>query len=230
MTTANPTTAPPPDDSGFLARLMPNRAATRRMRLASIFMLVVTALFAVPTVQAILYELHARKQWPAAEGEVFSYETMTRELQAHQPGVRDRTVYYIEFQVEFDVPAAQCRTGTTWRPPHPYPCIGAIDTLPAASWADAQAWTRRHPLNSPARILYDPNGPTVRFADDPLRSVLHWDKIYALIGMTAFGLLLFAASVRRSQFLDGLPENYSAPVPPAPQESRPDELIDLKID
>ena len=218
------------DDTGILAQLMPNRTRAKLLRFSALFCIVISSLFGLSTLQIVFSEIYKRHEWPVARGSVLAYERkQADERDVHPENRSARTMYWTEFQVQFDVPAAECRTGTTWGTPQPFPCIGVFRTPPTRSWQEANAWTQRHPLNSPARILHDPVGPGVEFADESAWFAYPWEKIFIFLGLLALSLVFFNATQRRLRFLEVLPEDYDATVPPTSQEQKPDELIDLKL-
>ncbi len=187
-------------------------------------------MFGAQLLSAIYAELYARGHWPVAEARVVNLEEKSDDESHVQPGGSStRTVYWIEFQVEFAVPVAQCKTGAYWSVPSQFPCIGSIHTLPKRSWAEDQDCARRHPLNYSTQIRHDPAGPGIKFVDESLWDLYSWQHLVVFLVLLISGLVLHRTAQRRLRYLETLAEDYDASPPPPTDEHDPNEIVDLKL-
>jgi len=162
MSTSEIPSSPPAGDSGFLSGLIPNRDRGRFLRAAALLFLAFSAVGYFFLLGELFVEFQARHNWPVARGEVVSCEEKTGEGAS-----RRRTVYWMECEVRFDVPTDQCLTGTTAADPSDrYPCYGIIRSPSTTSWGVTNGWTNPQFLSAPKRILHNPRGPDVKFADE----------------------------------------------------------------
>lgn len=162
MSTAETPSSPPASDSGFLSGVIPNRDRGRFLRAAVVLLIAFSSIGCIFLLETFLAEFHARHHWPVARGEVVSCEEKTGEGMS-----RRRTLYWMECEVRFDVPADQCLTGTTAADTgEPYPCYGIVHSPPTTQWGVTNGWTNPQFLSTPKRILHDPQGPDVKFADE----------------------------------------------------------------
>jgi len=218
------------DQPTFLAQLMPNRTRAKFLRFAAWFLIFIAIVFCAQLLGAIYAEIYARHNWPVAEAQVTNLQDKSDDERHVVPGSSSsRTVYWTEFEVEFAVPVAQCKTGASWGVPSHFPCIGTIHSLPRQSWAEAQDFARRHPLNSSTQIRYDPAGPRIKFADESLWDGYRWQNFVAFLIILALGLGMLRSVQRRLRYLETLPEDYDDSPPAPPDERNPNELIDLKL-
>src|SRR5579872_1312098 len=162
MFSAETPSSPPESDSGFLSGLIPNRDRGRFLRAAVVLLIAFSSVGFIFLLGTFLAEFHARHRWPIARGEVVSCVEKTGEGMS-----RRRTLYWMECEVRFDVPADQCLTGTTAADTRePYPCYGIVHSPPTTQWGVTNGWTTPQFLSTPKRILHDPQGPDVKFADE----------------------------------------------------------------
>jgi hypothetical protein len=217
----------PVNDIGFLAPLMPNRGRAQFLRGVARFFLTIGILGCLSVSAIVFSEFHARHRWPVAQGVVIAKDLKDNK---DSPGNLSRhTSYWIEYEVRFAVPAAQCLTGTiSVDEREPLPCWGIVRTRSTGSPATAYQWLKRHPLNSAVGILYDPNGPNIKIAGEPFWLVYPVKEILVMSGWMAFFLAFLNITQRRLQFLETLPDDYDAS-PPASKPPRPDDLIDMKL-
>jgi hypothetical protein len=217
---ASPT---PADDSGAIAQILPNRGKARLFSLVIRIFLGVFLLAALSQAWDIYAELHARQTWPVAQGEIVS---VTQRDSKGVPGNASRhTRYWLEYEVRFAVPVDQCRTGTIYGEQDPMPCAGVVRTRSSDSPSTVYQWLSHGPaLNSRVQILHDPNGPGVKIAGESAWLVYRWDKIFTISGLLVFFFIAHAVVQRRLEYLETLPENYTA----SPQTG-PDGPIDLKL-
>jgi hypothetical protein len=217
----------PVNDTGFLTQLMPNRGRTRFLRGVALFFLVIGVLGCLSVGASVISEFHARHSWPVAQGLVIAKDVKSSK---DRPGNTIRyTKYWVEYEVRFGVPASQCLTGTIYGDERePLPCWGIARTRSTDSWATANAWLSRHPLNSAVGILHDPDGPNIKIVGESSWVVYPWTGILGMFGWTAFFLTFLNVAQRRLKFLETLPEDYDVSPPPS-RRPRPDDLIDLKL-
>jgi hypothetical protein len=215
----------PANDTGVIARILPNRGQARLFRLVIRIFLGVFLLAALSHAWDIYAELHARQTWPVAQGEIVS---ATQRDSKDIPGSRvtdKHTRYWLEYEVRFAVPVDQCRTGAIYGEQDPMPCAGTVRTRSSDSPYTVYQWLiHGHALHSRVQVLHDPNGPGIRIAGESAWLIYRWDKILTLTGVLAFFFIAHAVVQRRLQYLETLPENCTA----APQTG-PDGPIDLKI-
>lgn len=219
-------------DIGLIASLMPNQTRANLMRATAWFCLSISLLFGLPLARIVFHDLYARVSWPVADGAVRGYQQESGE--EHASGTRSTSgaswpVYWIEFEVGLDIPAGNCRTGTTIGGRAELPCVGTIRTPATKSWAEAQSWVARHPPNSRGRFLYDLSGPGVRFADEPVWTLYPMGRIVLFLGLTACSALFLATTERRLRELKALPEHYHASPPPTAEASDPNAPIELRL-
>ena len=205
---------------------MPNRTRAKFMRFAGWFCLTIAALGAISGLEAICSSAWAHSHWPLVKGDILSYEQKS----GAPPGsTSQHDVYWIEFRVEFDPGKLGCATGSSWGVPSQFPCIGVIKTLGTSSWTRATRWIERHPPNSAASFVYNPASGRLRFADETAADVYPPENILILLVPGGFGLIVLLAVQSRLRFLNTLPDDYDATPPPSSNESRPDELTDLRL-
>jgi|tagenome__1003787_1003787.scaffolds.fasta_scaffold20965094_2 hypothetical protein len=221
-------TPPPFDDSGVLAQLMPNRIRAKFMRAAAIFCCVVTLLASLPPAYAILSLFNARHHWQPANGEIRSAQEKSAWEQPAGTHGRRSVVYWADFEVGFQPPDGNCRTGETVVPPAEFPCIAHILTPHEKSRQRAVDWLVQYRQNAAAKFLCEPAGPGVIFADTSVGKIYPADKITVLLGMAIFSAIVLSVTQRRLALLLTLPEDYTAS-PPSPPPANPNELTDLKL-
>jgi hypothetical protein len=219
--------APSVDDIGILAQLLPDRGKTKFLRGVAILFLAFGGLGSLSVLWDVFTELHARHSWPVADGFISSREIKSNK---GRPGNTTRgTRYWMEYEVRFAVPAAQCLTGTISSDVlDPFPCWGTVRTGATGSWTTVSGWAPRHPLNSPAQILHDPQGPNVKIADESPWLVYPWNSIVVIFTWVACFSTMLNVIQRRLRFLETLAEDYTAAAPQSPKSAR-DDLIDLRL-
>jgi hypothetical protein len=218
----------PVDDGGFLAQLMPNRGRARFLRGVARLFLAIGILGSISVGASVFSEFHARHSWPVAQGVVLAKDVKSTK---DSPGNLSRpTNYRIEYEVRFDVPADQCRTGTIYGDERePLHCWGIARTRSTDSSATAYQWLMRHPLNSAVGILHDPAGPNIKIVGEPFWLVYPVKGIFGMSGWLVFFLAFLHVTQRRLQFLETLPDDYDASPPPASQPPGPNDSNELKL-
>jgi hypothetical protein len=162
MSTAETPSSLPASDFGFLSGLIPNRDRGRFLRAAVLFILIFSSVGCFFLLGSLYSEFQARHSWPVAKGEVVSCNDKTGERMP-----RRKAIYWMECEVRFDVPADQCLTGMTAGDiRESYPCYGTVHSPSTTSWGVTNGWTNPDFLSTPKRILHDPHGPDVKFADE----------------------------------------------------------------
>jgi hypothetical protein len=146
----------PASDFGFLAGLIPNRDRGRFLRAAVLLFLAFSSVGYSLLLAELCTEYQARHNWPVARGEVVSCEEKTGE----GASIR-RTRYWMECEVRFDVPVAQCLTGTTAADTRDrYPCYGIVHSPSTSSWGVTNGWTNSQFLSTPNEFFTTPMGRT----------------------------------------------------------------------
>src|SRR5947209_7579377 len=188
MSTPETLSLPPASDSGFLSGLIPNRDRGRFLRAAVLLFLVFSSVGCFLLLDEFLEEFQARHNWPVARGEVVSCEEKTGERMP-----RRRTVYWMECEVRFDVPADQCLTGVTAAEIRdPYPCFGIAHSPPTTQFGVTNGWSNPQFLSTPKNILHDPHGPQVKFADESAWLAYDLPNILMMSGWMIVLLVSFA--------------------------------------
>jgi len=223
MVLASNTSAPPAEDSGIIAQILPNRGTAGFFRWIIRIFLAIFLLAAMVQAWDIYAELHVRRTWPVANGQIVS---VTQRDSKGFPGYANkRTRYWVEYEVRFAVPASQCKTGAIHGETDSMTCSGIVRTRSTDSPSAAYQWLNQgYRLNSHVQVLHDPNGPGVKIAGESAWLVYRWDKICTLGGLLAFFLIAHAVVQRRLEYLETLPEKYTAP-----PQTGPDGPIDLKL-
>lgn len=224
--------APPPaDDLGLIARLLPNRGTARFFRGVIRFFLVVGVLAALSLAWDSYADLHARHTWPVADGEIVSVNQKDSKGVPGSTSTEKHTRYWLEYEVRFAVAADQCKTGTISADKQdPMPCWGIVRTRSTSSPNAVYDWLiHGHARNSHVQILHDPNGPGVEIAGESAWLVYRWDKILLMAGWLVFFLTFHTVVQRRLEYLETLPEDYGASLPPSSPKSGPDDVIDLNL-
>jgi hypothetical protein len=217
----------PEDENNFLRALVPNRGRTKFVRAAILLFLAVGALGSIVVAARAFSEFHARRTWPVAQG----YVTDVRVKTYRGPSSRDHVShYYVEYEVRFAVPAEECLTGTIFMVDgNPPLCEGIARTRTTDSQALANSWFERHRSNAAVGVLHDPNGRAVKIVGEPAYLVYAWKEIFGMSGWMIFFLTLLTFTQRRLRYLETLPEDYDSSLPPKPEPSRGDDLIDMKL-
>jgi hypothetical protein len=213
MPNSNIAPASPSEEVGFFAQLIPNCGVARFYRSVVRIFIAVFALAGVSLLWDVYADLRARHAWPVADGEIVSVSQQDSKGVPGSTTTDKHTRYWVEYEVRFAVPADQCKTGTIYGSEQdPMPCLGIVRTRSTSSPQTVYEWlTHAYPRNAHVQILHDPNGPGAKIAGESVWLVYRWDKIFPLIGILAFLLIVRAIVQRRIEYLENLPENYSAP-------------------
>ena len=198
MSTAETPSSLPANDSGFLSGLIPDSDRGRFLRAAVLLFLALSSVGYFLLLGELFAEFQARHNWPVARGEVVSCEEKTGE------GVlRRRTVYWMECEVRFDVPADQCQTGITAADPWDrYPCYGIVRSPSTTSWGVTNGWTNPQFLSTPKRILHNPHGPDVKLADESAWLAYRLPNILTMSAWMIVCILFLAMIQWRIQVID----------------------------
>jgi hypothetical protein len=198
MSTAETPSSLPANDSGFLSGLIPNSDRGRFLRAAVLLFLAFSSVGYFLLLGELFAEFQVRHNWPVARGEVVSCEEKTGQ------GVsRRRTVYWMECEVRFDVPADQCLTGITAADPRDrYPCYGIVRSPSTTSWGVTNGWTNPQFLSTPKRILHNPHGPDVTLADESAWLAYRLPNIFMMSAWMIVCILFLAMIQWRIQVID----------------------------
>lgn len=182
--TSPPESLPTPS---LLDRVLPNAATARMVRVVFRIFIAAGILGALNYGWVILSDLRARRTWPAVDGEVISQAQ--QDSHAEHGRIRKHTRYWVEYEVRFAVPADRCRTGTvSGTIDDPMPCLATIRTRSTQSPAVVYRWLNRgYRPNAPVTVLYQPDGPGVKIAGEPVWLRYPWDSI----GLLSIWLPLF---------------------------------------
>jgi hypothetical protein len=169
----------------------PSRTGT--LRIGAWLLLVCALVCGVVTAQVIGTDLYVHTHWPIVEGDVVRAEAKSTRV-----STRDRrsTLFWVEFEVEFDPKEAACNTGASWAVAMRFPCIGTVRS-PESSWGTPLGWIQRHPAGSPARCYYNPKTGRLRFADESVFDTYPWGTIILFLLTSCAAIWLFYASQRR---------------------------------
>ncbi|HEY2460000.1 MAG TPA: DUF3592 domain-containing protein [Candidatus Acidoferrum sp.] len=233
MSAPNASAPKPAYDASLTARVMPNRATTLLLLIVVRVFLAVALLGALTSGWEIFADLHARRTWPVADGEVIAavQKDSNQEPLYRGSDPARYTRYWVEYQIRFAVPPDQCNTGTVSLadPPDPMPCQGIVRTRSTRSPAAVYDWLNHgYSQNSRIRVLHDPAGPRIKIVGESIWLIYRWDKIFILFGFLIFSLAAHTLVHRRMKYLETLPKDYDAS-PPATNAPAPDDLIDLKL-
>jgi len=151
--------------------------------------------------------MHARKTWPSADGEILSATQQDdSDLSRKAGSVRARTRYWVEYEVGFAVPAAQCRTGMIYEgPAETLPCHGIVRTRSTQSTSRAFQWlTRGYHVNQQVKVLWDPAGTTssdIKIAGESVWLRYNTDRLaISLLWVLVFGSLFVFSHSRVTYF------------------------------
>jgi hypothetical protein len=231
MISPSPNIALGSDGPGVVAGLMPNRAYSKIWRGVAVAMFLMAVVICLDPLGSLLSEFRARLGWSRTEGQVASAQVLSAP-ENRSPGgspsiSATRTMYWAAFHLDFR-PSGGCRTGIVVLDRGTSPgCSAYIQTIPHDSSTNAYAWLARHPSGSSTRILYDPSGPGVKFADESLLELVRWNRLAMAALFIVIGTALLSAVRRRLAELADLPESEA--VPAVPLSSKPDDLIDMKL-
>jgi len=198
--------SPPSDDCGFLSDLITNSDRGRFLRAAVLLFLAFSSVGFLLLTKTFVEEYRARHSWPVARGEVVSCADKTGE------GSRRKPLYWMECEVRFEVPVDQCLTGTTAAGTRePYPCYGTIRSPSTTAQGTTFGWTNPQFLSAPKRILHNPNGPEVRFADEPVWLAYDLANLLMMSGWMIVCLVLLAMIQWRIRVIEQTDLNARTP-------------------
>lgn len=162
-------------------------------------------------------DLYVRTHWPMVQGNVIKAEPRSTRVSS-----RDRrpTLFWVEFEVEFDPKEVGCNTGASWAVAMRFPCLGTVRSA-ESSWGTPSDWIQRHPAGSPAKLYYDPKTGHLRFAEQSVVDTFPMGTIVLFLVSAGASIWLFHAlkSDLRSGDADG--DRASSSIP--------DELTELKL-
>lgn len=186
----------------------------------------------VDRVATISADLHARQTWPSADGAIVSANQTDDDANPSlKVSLSDRKRYWVEYEVRFAAPEDQCRTGIIYTgPPETMPCHGIIRTRTTQSTYRAYAWLiHGYHVNERVRVLYNPNGPEIKIADESIWLRYNTDRLMlnAVWVLVFFGLYTFAK--RRLAYFRSHPEAETVPTQPGSPADDKDTLRDLDL-
>jgi hypothetical protein len=158
----------------LLARLVPTAASARLWRAVLTIFLGIALLWGTGTLRTVGTDLQARRSWPQAAGELTS---ISEESSAGVDRASRRTRYWVQYVVHFAVPPGQCRTGVTdGNEGGVTVCVGTVRTRSTQSTYTAGRWMRESFPKRSVQVLYDPAGPGIKLADEPVWLRYQWDS------------------------------------------------------
>jgi hypothetical protein len=152
-------------------------------------LLVCALVSGVVIAQEIGNDLYVRTHWPIVYGDVVKAQAKSTRVSSRD---RSPTLFWVEFEVEFDPKDAGCNTGMNWAAPTRFPCIGNVRS-PDSSWGTPFDWIRRHPPNSSAKFYYDPKTGQLRFAGESIFDTYPWGTIAFFLFTGCAAMWLFGA-------------------------------------
>jgi hypothetical protein len=192
--------------------LFANSGNARLWRLVAGVFLFAGCLALTERVWTLSADMHARKTWPSADGEILSATQQDDTDLARKAGsVRGRTRYWVEYEVGFAVPAAQCPTGIIYEgPAETLPCHGIVRTRSTQSTSQAFQWLLHgYHVHQPVKVLWNPAGTMstdIKIAGESIWLRYNTDRLaLSLLWVFAFGLL-FAFSQSRVTYFKTHPE------------------------
>jgi hypothetical protein len=143
--------------------VLPNAGYARFLRfIAGVFLFVgLLALF--ERAWTLASDLHARRTWPIAEGEIVSATQQDDSSPSRRSGsLTNRTRYWVEYEVRFALPAERCRTGMIYEgPSEKMPCHGIVRTRSTQSSSETFAWfLHGYQIDQQVKVLWNPIGTT----------------------------------------------------------------------
>lgn len=165
---------------------------SQALRLAGYFLLVLAAITSIGCVSAIWREYVIAHRWPAAGATIYSTVEHSREVKPPSSSSRRYWVYWAEFVVDLDLPAAQCPGGVTPWTDQRLHCIGTVKSPDERSRTDTLGWIKRHPNDSKALIHYDAGSERMAFAGESVLYTYPWRNISAALTFMLAGILMLA--------------------------------------
>lgn len=169
------------------------------LRFGGYFVLFGSLISALEGPLPIIRRLYAASHWPVASAEVKHFSRQSRVNELRERNGFHPTVYWEDFQVALDLPAAQCPPPMRTVTKGGDSCVGHYITLETDSFADASRWGLRHPIRSAVQVHYDPSGAAgnhVFFMGESAKNIYPWNGIAVSIGIFAFAVLLFVLAAR----------------------------------
>jgi hypothetical protein len=225
---------PPPrrDESGWVAALFPNSGHARLWKVVAGVFLAAGILGLVGRVATISADMHARRTWPSADGEIVSANQTDDDANPSlKVSLHNRKRYWVEYEVRFAVPESQCRTGIIYTgASETMPCHGIIRTRSTQSTHRAYDWLiHGYHVNERVRALYNPNGPEVKIVGESiwLRYNTDWLLLNVVWVLAFFELYAFAQ--RRLAYFRSRPEAETVPGQPGSSADDRDRLTELDL-
>ena len=228
------TISPPPGrgESDWVTACFPNSGRARLVKVVAGIFLVVGIIGAVDRVASICADLHARHTWPSVNGEIVSAnQTDDNENPSFKVSLSDRKRYWVEYEVRFALPEAQCKTGIIYTgPSETMPCRGMVRTRSTQSTSRVYDWLiHGYHVGEPVQVLYNPNGPEIKIAGESIWLRYNTDRLI----LSALWVLVFsglyALAQRRLSYFRSHPEAETVPAPPSSPTDNRDQLTDLDL-
>lgn len=181
------------------------RARAKFCRYGGYFVLLAGIVATVEGPAPAIHQLYSAKRWPVASAIVKQFSQHTRVDTYRQENGFHPKVYWMEFHVELDVPAAQCPPPMRAHTKDGDACIGLYSTRETDSPAAAWRWGSRHPILSTVPVHYDPSGAagnSVVFVGESAKNTYPWREIGVAAAIFAFAVLLFIVAARTNAKAD----------------------------
>lgn len=216
------------------AGLFANSGNARMWKFVAGIFLVAGCLALTERVWTLTADLHARKTWPVADGEIISATQQDdNDLSRRSGSIRGQTRYWVEYEVAFAVPAGQCRTGIIYEGAvDGMPCHGIVSTRSTHSTGEVFQWfLHGYQVQEPVKVLWDPAGTRstdIKIVGESIWLRYNTDRlVLSLIWVLAFGVL-YAFSRSRLEYFKNHPEEEICPQN-ADQAASDDRLTSLNI-
>jgi len=179
--------------SALMAALMPNAAYARLWRFMAGIFLLAGILALSERVWVLTSDLHARRTWPVAEGQIVSAK---QQDDSEIPGrLRGHTRYWVEYEIRFALPPERCRTGIIYEgPSESMPCHAIVQTRSTQSTAEVFQWfLHGFQVKEPVKVLWNPEGTAstdVKIAGESIWLRYNFGRlIFSLLWVLGFGMV-----------------------------------------
>jgi hypothetical protein len=182
-------------ESRPLDHFLPTVASARAGRAVAGLLVALGLLAAAKPLWNVGTDLYARQSWPQARGELVS---ISEASSSGSGRASRRTRYWVEFVVHFAVPPSECKTGVTGGGDGRLAvCVGTVRTRSTQSATTAGNWMREAFHDRSVSVRYEPDGPDIKIAGEPLSLRYPWDAMLAIaVWIFLFGTALSVARRR----------------------------------
>jgi hypothetical protein len=223
-------TPPAADQPVWSSTLFGNAGYCRLWKLVAAVFLIAGIVGLLDHAWTISSDLEARRTWPSAQGEILSAEQRDdSKLSSKSGSLSNRTRYWVEYEVRFALPEEQCRSGIVYEnPTGSVTCSGFVRTRSTQSTRQAFDWLLHgYSLNQPVTVLYDPNGPEIKIADQSIWLRYNFERLIGnvLWVIVFFSLYVFARG--RLEYFKTHPQAETVPTGQDPTDKYKLTSLDL---